>query len=68
MTGFDPARIIDVLSRHGVDFVVIGGFAAELYRAPVPPTKDIDITPSMTEPNLARLSAALDELGARIRS
>lgn len=68
MTGFDPVGIIDVLARHGVDFVVIGGFAAELYRAPVPPTTDIDVTPSMTAPNLARLSAALYELGARIRT
>lgn len=68
MTGFDPVRIIEVLARHGVDYVVIGGFAAELYRAPVPPTRDIDVTPSMTAPNLARLSAALYELGARIRT
>ena len=66
MTGFDPVGIIDVLARHGVDFVVIGGFAAELYRDP-PPT-DIDVTPSMTAPNPARLSAALYELGARIRT
>lgn len=68
MTGFDPVRIIEVLARHGVDFVVIGGFAAELYRVPVPPTTDIDVTPSMAAPNMARLSAALYELGARIRT
>lgn len=68
MTGFDPVRIIEVLARHGVDFVVIGGFAAELYRVPVPPTTDVDVTPSMAPPNLARLSAALYELGARIRT
>lgn len=68
MTGFDPVRIIEVLARHGVDFVVIGGFAAELYRVPVPPTQDIDVTPSMAAPNLARLSAALYELAARIRT
>lgn len=68
MTGFNPVRIIEVLARHGVDFVVIGGFAAELYRVPVPPTQDIDVTPRMAVPNLARLSAALYELGARIRT
>lgn len=68
MTGFDPLRIIEVLARHGVDFVVIGGFAAELYRAPVPPTKDVDVTPTMAASNLTRLSAALYELDARIRT
>lgn len=68
MTGFDPERILDVLSHHEVEFVVIGGFAAELYRVPVPPTEDIDVTPSTSAANLARLSAALKELGARIRT
>ena len=64
MTEFDPSRILEVLARHQVEFVVIGGFAAELYQAPIPPTQDIDITPRLTQPNLARLSSALDELGA----
>ncbi len=68
MTEFDPARVIAVLARHQVEFVLIGGFAAELYQAPVPPTQDIDITPRLTQPNLARLSSALDELQARIRT
>lgn len=68
MSDFDPVRILDVLARHGVDFVVIGGFAAELYRAPIPGTQDIDVTPNTSMPNLARLSTALDDLGARVRS
>jgi len=68
LSGFDPHRVIDVLARHKVEFVVIGGFAAELYQAPIPPTHDIDITPRMTEPNLARLSGALQELRARVRT
>lgn len=68
MKEFDPGRILEVLARHKVEFVVIGGFAAELYQAPIPPTQDIDITPRLTQPNLARLSSALDELGARIRT
>lgn len=68
MSEFDPMRILDVLAAHGVEFVVIGGFAAELYRAPIPPTHDIDITPRLSDSNLARLSSALNELGARIRT
>jgi hypothetical protein len=56
------------LNRHGVDYVVIGGFAAELHAAPVEPTRDIDFTPATTMANLARVSAALDELGACIRT
>lgn len=59
---------MSVLARHGVDFVVIGGCAAELHGAPVPATQDIDVTPELSEPNLARLSAALYELGARVRT
>ncbi len=61
-------HVIDVLARHGVEFVVIGGFAAELHRAPVPRTQDIDVTPRVSEANLARLSAALVELEARVRA
>jgi len=68
LTGFDPVRIIEVLAVHEVEFVVIGGFAAELYRAPVQATKDVDITPKVSTANLTKLSAALEELGARIRT
>ena len=60
--------VVDVLTRHGVEFVIIGGFAAELHRAPVAPTQDIDVTPRLSSSNLARLSAALTELGARVRT
>ncbi len=65
---FDPVRIVEVLAAHEVEFVVIGGFAAELYQAPIPATQDIDITPQVSEENLTRLSAALEELGARVRT
>ena len=67
MTGFDPVRVIEVLADHGVEFVIIGGFAAELHGAPIPATQDVDVTPSMAPENLARLSSALDDLSARIR-
>lgn len=47
-------------------FVVIGGFAAVAYGSPLP-TTDVDVTPARDAENLARLSAALSDLAARIR-
>jgi hypothetical protein len=64
---FDPAEIVRVLVAHGVDFVIIGGAAAALHGSPFP-TQDVDITPRETTDNLKRLSAALTDLGARIRT
>jgi hypothetical protein len=63
---FDPRRIVEVLDRNQVEYVLIGGYAAQLYGARRP-TYDIDITPSTTIENLNRLATALRELGAGIR-
>jgi hypothetical protein len=63
----DVETILEALLRHDVDFVVIGGFAAELHDVPIPPTRDIDITPANDLDNLNRLISALDELDARLR-
>ena len=63
----DVEKMLEVLLRHQVDFVVIGGFAAELHDVPIPPTRDVDITPANDRDNLDRLIGALDELGARLR-
>ena len=64
----NAAAIIDVLNRNGVKHVVIGAFAAIAQRAPIPATRDIDLTPDSSAKNLTRLSTALRELGARIRT
>lgn len=64
----DAATIIGTLNRHGVHYVVIGALAAQLQGAPIPRTRDIDITPASDDDNLQRLSAALHELNARIRT
>ena len=64
----DAAAIVAALNRYGVHYVVIGAFAAIAQQAPIPPTRDIDLTPDSSPENLARLSLALTELGARIRS
>jgi hypothetical protein len=62
-----PAPILEALVRHEVDFVLIGGLAAAAHGS-ILPTFDVDITPHKTDDNLARLSAALRDLGARIRT
>jgi hypothetical protein len=64
----DAAAIVSVFNRHRVRYVVIGAFAALAQQAPIEPTRDIDFTPARTHENLRRLSAALKELSARIRT
>lgn len=63
---FDAVAILSTLARHRVQFVVIGGYAAQLAGALVD-TEDVDITPSTAPENLERLAAALAELDAGIR-
>jgi hypothetical protein len=65
---FDPERIIETLNAHGVRYVVIGAIAAIAHGAPVGATFDVDVTPARDAPNLERLSDALRDLGARIRT
>jgi translation elongation factor EF-1beta len=60
--------ILEVLNRHAVRYVVIGAFAAIAQQAPIAPTRDIDITPDDNTANLDKLSSALSELNARIRT
>ena len=63
----DVDAILDALEEHNVDYVVIGGFAAELYDVAIPPTRDVDITPSAERANLERLAKVLNQLDARFR-
>ncbi len=64
----NAAAIVATLNRHKVRYVIIGAFAAIAQQAPIPATRDIDVTPETSRENLARLSLALTELGARIRT
>jgi hypothetical protein len=64
---FDGQAMLEVLQRHSVDFVVVGGFAAVVHGSPIP-TRDVDVTPRRSTGNLASLSAALTELDARVRA
>jgi hypothetical protein len=64
----NAAAIISVLNENQVLYVVIGAFAAIAQHVPIPATRDIDLTPEASRENLGRLSAALKDLGARIRT
>jgi hypothetical protein len=64
---FRPERILEVLAAHRVDYIMIGGLAAAVYGSDLV-TGDLDITPAISDANLARLSLALDELDARVRT
>ena len=63
----DVARLFEVLSRHQVVYVLIGGLAAVYHGSPFP-TEDADITPEAGRANLIRLAAALCEINARLRT
>lgn len=62
----DTEGLLRVLLRHGVAFVVIGG-AAGVGHGSHTATFDLDLTPGLGRDNLARLAAALTELGAQLR-
>ncbi len=63
---FDPAALLEVLERHEVDFVLIGGLAAAAHGS-ARNTYDLDIAYAREADNLRRLAAALRELGATLR-
>ncbi len=60
----NPRPVFASLAQHGVQYVLIGGVAAQL-QGSSSPTLGVDITPQRSAPNLARVAAALTELQAR---
>jgi hypothetical protein len=63
----DPLAILAHLARHRVRYILIGGVAANIHGYPLP-TEDVDVTPEPTDANYRRLAAALNEMGARLRT
>ena len=61
---FNPRPIIQLLTARGVDFVVIGGYAAVLHGSPRI-TQDLDICYSPDSANLSVLGRALTDMNAR---
>lgn len=66
MARLDPRRLLEVLARNEVEFILIGAIAAIAQGYPLN-TQDLDITPARTPDNLDRLATALRELDARFR-
>ena len=67
--GTDKPRLVEIaeiLQRHGVEFLVIGGQAAALHGSPHP-TFDVDLCYRRTQSNLANLANALAELHPTLR-
>ena len=63
----DPVAILRILERNEVEYVVIGGFAAEVHGSPYP-TYDVDITPKIQSGNLERLASALNGINPRLHA
>lgn len=59
----DLVEIVAALERHGVDCVLIGGFAALVRGLPLP-TYDLDVMISPRRANRERLLAAMSDLEA----
>jgi len=64
VAAFDPLRILKLLHRHGVRFVIIGGIAGRLWGSTTV-TNDLDICYGRDRANLEWLARALRELKAK---
>jgi len=64
MPDLDVAAIVRTLNRHSVNYVIIGGIAAQIHDLPIPATVDIAVTPARDHQNLERLARVFDELEA----
>jgi hypothetical protein len=62
----DLRALLEPLVRHGVDFVVVGGMAG-IAQGSAYPSYDLDIAYRRDRANIARLVAALEEIGVRLR-
>ena len=66
MTAFEPLGSLQVLSDHGVRYVVIGGIAGATHGSPSV-TQDLDVCYERSPENLERLATALGSIHARLR-
>jgi len=61
----NPQRIFEVLARHAVNYVAIGGIAVIAHGHPRN-TRDVDIVADVSRANLIKMAAALAELRAEL--
>jgi hypothetical protein len=66
MADFRPDRLLGRLGQAGVDYIVVGGVAAQAHGASYF-TGDLDVCYATDPANLERLGEALIALGARLR-
>lgn len=59
-------RLLEILDRHGVDFVIVGGIAGNAHGSALA-TFDLDVAYARDDANLRRLVAALQEMGVTLR-
>ncbi len=64
---FRPRAFLEVLVRHELRFVILGGVAERILGSPRT-TDDFDFCPAMSRANLERLAAVLNEVDARFRA
>jgi len=62
---FHPGALLAALTNRGIDFVVIGGYAAVAHGSGQI-TRDVDVCFAPDEPNLGVLGNALKDLDARL--
>lgn len=60
-------ELLEVLDRHAVDFIVIGGIAGIIHGSAYP-TYDFDVLYARDEKNLERMAAALRDLHVTLRN
>lgn len=60
----DVEGLLEALVRHSIEFVLIGGMAAQVLNLPVPSTIDVDIAPLRSRENLERLSEFFEDVNA----
>lgn len=58
--------LFEILNRHGVDFVVVGGIAGGAHGSAMA-TFDLDVAYARDDANLDRLAAALAEMDVKLR-
>jgi predicted nucleotidyltransferase len=62
---FKPRAILQLLTARGVDFVLVGGYAAVLHGSPRA-TQDLDVCYATDEANLKALARVLADMQARL--
>lgn len=65
-TPLDAGRLLQALDKNAVDFVLVGGLAGLLHGSAYP-TFDLDIVYARDRQNISRITAALREVGVRLR-